>query len=97
RRHFFGVLDQLARELERRTRSAQMLLDWYVGKAGVVRRIGVVLLEVDGETLHPLEDRTVAGAAAEMAVEEILDLLLLGLRIVAQEREHVHHESRRAE
>src|SRR6185436_19771898 len=90
------VLDQLGRKLERRARPRLMLFDRHVGEAAVVRRVGAVLLEVDGEALHAFENGPVAGAAAEVAVEEVLDLLLLGLRVVAQEREHVHHEAGRA-
>src|SRR6185503_3017352 len=47
--------------------------------------------------LDRLDDVVVAGAAADVAVEALADVLLAGLRVVGEELHRRHHHPRRAE
>ena len=87
---------QLLRKRERRRRARQVLLDRDARPAGMVGVVLVVLLEIDGEAAHAFEDRTESRAPADVAVEEVFDLLLGRLGMRPEEREHVHHEAGRA-
>ena len=53
---------------------------------------------VGGEVAHRVEDRAVARAPAEVAVEQLRDLLLRGVGIAVRREEavHAHHPARRA-
>ena len=52
---------------------------------------------VAGERAHAVQDRAIAGASAEVAAEDVLDLPLGRRRVLLQERVRIHHEARRAE
>ena len=54
-------------------------------------------IEVGGQGPDAVEDRAISRASAEVAAEEVLDLLLSRRRLLLQEGVGVHHEARRAE
>src|SRR5262249_27427325 len=59
--------------------------------------VTVIATSSDGSSLpHGLDDVDVAGAAAEVALEPLPDLLLARVGVLAQEADGGHHHSRRA-
>src|SRR6266568_5624218 len=100
-----------ARRVVHRTRRAfQLLGEGSVDLAGMRHALGrihnslqaaflVRWSPVTGKMLHAIKNRAVPGAPAEIAVEQIFDLLLPDLLVLigGEEGGHVHHEPRSAE
>ena len=101
----FAVMERARRAAERGREIGRHRGGVSGALGGVHQRVQAALLVVGtpagGEVLHPVEDGPVSGAAAQVAVEDLLDLALVGRTLAAagalrQHGVHVHHEARRA-